>query len=214
MIYLYQTFDIHPASYQTRDRFIALAQDTLIPEWTEHGVRLMGAWFNHARWFSQLGHLLEFDDLTHFERFATQARPNEAWNEAWTQIEAMAPQRADLLLEPLGPILPQRLHDAIRRSKDEPAGQHTFAILQLAPGARAKFIEMLQAQAGRVPIVASWRHVAGNPNEVIDLWLGSPVPPRYVPASDAMNTLFDVLRALAPEERIVTLYPLPYSPLQ
>ena len=76
------------------------------------------------------------------------------------------------------------------------------------------FTKMLGQAASGLPIVAAWRQVAGNPHQVIDLWNGDIGAPGYRPNSDAMNAFFGPLREVAPRERLVSLKPLPYSPLR
>ena len=74
---------------------------------------------------------------------------------------------------------------------------------------------MLEAAAAALPIVAAWTPVAGNPNQVIDVWKGALGQERYQPADENMERgFFAPLREIAPRERMVNLYPLPYSPLR
>jgi len=104
-----------------------------------------------------------------------------------------------------------RVIDAAQR---EPAGTHTFAILEVLPGAMERFTKMLAYAKDQLPIVASWRPVAGNPDLVIDLWTGDIGRDGYRPSDDRTNAFFGPLREIAPRERLVRLSPLPYSPLQ
>jgi hypothetical protein len=66
-----------------------------------------------------------------------------------------------------------------------------------------------------LPILASWRPIAGDPSLVIDLWKGDVERgfSQYEPATEAQNAFLDPLRELAPNERMVRYFPLPYSPL-
>ena len=211
MIYLKQDFNIDPASPATRDAFVELAEDELVPGLAAGGGRLMGAWFNHAEWFSQLTHVVEFDDLGAYDAY----RKDAGRAEQQRRVEELAPERHESLWEPLGPVAPSRLHEEIEAAKEHPEGAHTFAILQVNPGCMERFQGMLKAAAAGLPIVASWRPVAGNPNEVIDLWKGDNIGrDRYRPNSDGMAAFFGPLRELAPRERMVSLFPLPYSPLR
>jgi hypothetical protein len=78
-----------------------------------------------------------------------------------------------------------------------------------------EFEKTLAVGGSQLPILASWRPVAGDPDLVIDLWKGDVERTfaRYAPASDAQNAFMDPLRELAPNERVVRYFPLPYSPL-
>jgi hypothetical protein len=72
----------------------------------------------------------------------------------------------------------------------------------------------LTALRDHFPIIASWRAVAGNPNEVIDLWKGALGQEPYQAANERMKAFFRPLRDMAPRERLVNLYSVPYSPLR
>ena len=214
MLYLKQDFNLHPASPATRDRFVELAQQQLLPSLERLGGRLVAAWLNHAEWYSQLTHVIEFQGFPDFETFRDKAREDSEWIESQREVEVLAPERADELLEPLGPVPPQTLDAAIKAASDKPEGTHTFAILEVAAGRMEQFTAMLGAAGDKLPIIAAWRPVAGNPNRVIDLWKGSLGQEGYEPTTGGMDAFFEPLRKIAPRERLVNLYPLPYSPLR
>ena len=214
MIYLQQDFDLHPASPATRDRFVALATNVLAPSWTHFGARLVAAWFHHEAWFSQITHIVEFPDLAAFDAMRSSAQGDASLRAASIEVERLAPKRHETLLEPLGPIAPTTLHAAIETSQREPAGAHTFAILEVAPGAMERFTNLLAFANDQLPIIAAWRPVAGDPNLVIDLWKGDIGRDAYQPTNDRLNAFFEPLREVAPRERLVRLLPLPYSPLR
>jgi hypothetical protein len=75
------------------------------------------------------------------------------------------------------------------------------------------FTKMLAGAGPHLPILASWRPVAGDPDLVIDLWKGD-VESGYAPADARSNAFFDPLREVAPRERVLRYWPLPYSPLR
>jgi hypothetical protein len=77
-----------------------------------------------------------------------------------------------------------------------------------------EFVDFVKTLSKNAPIIASWRPIAGNPNEVNDLWKGSLVPKDYQPAVEGMKEWFRRLRELAPKERLVQIFPLPYSELK
>jgi hypothetical protein len=65
-----------------------------------------------------------------------------------------------------------------------------------------------------LPIIASWRPIVGSPTEIIDLWAMPLLPEKYKQASPFEKQFFKPLREMAPMERIVQIYMLPYSPLR
>jgi hypothetical protein len=214
MIYFKQDFDIDPASPATRDRFVELAEGAIVPGTERIGGRLVGAWFNHARWYSQITHVTEFESLAAFESAREKAREDAEWRDCVQQIASLAPQWHESLLEPLGPIAPSRLHAAIEQAADQPEGAHTFAILEVRAGQMERFVKMIGGIPESLPILTSWRHVAGKSNEIIDLWKGDLGRAGYEPSNPGLDAFFGPLREVAPAERLVSLFPLPYSPLR
>ena len=214
MLYLKETLNLSPASPETRDAFIAFAQHDLLPIYARLGARLVGAWFSHAEWYGQITHVLEFDDLRRFETFREGAQADLHWQDCEQRVEDFAPQRAAQLLEPLGPVPPAALHDAILATRNTPLNAYSLAVLEVAPGKLSQFVAALEAAKALFPIIASWRAVAGNPNEVLDLWKGALGQEAYRPSDERTNAFFRPLREIAPRERLVNLYALPYSPLR
>ncbi len=98
MIYLKQSFRIHPATPATRDRFVEAAGEAAVPATQKLGARLMAAWFCHEEWFSEIQHVTEFENLAGFG----------AWR------EAAGAEGPDAFFEPLRPVAlrerMQRLH--------------------------------------------------------------------------------------------------------
>ena len=214
MIYCQQSFDLHPASPATRDRFVAAATELLLPANEDLGARLVGAWFCNEEWFSRIVHVTELDDLAAFDAYRAALAKDPAASKADRALGELSQARRTELLEPLGPVDVGALHAAIDRAAEKPAQTHTFAILEVTPGRMDDFCRMLGAAAGNLPIIASWRDVAGNPDRVIDLWEGDMGKQGYRPTNDAQNAFFEPLRELAPREKMVRLHPLPYSPLR
>lgn len=214
MIYFKETLNLEPASPETRDQLVDFAQSELLPAYDRLGARLVGAWSSHTEWYGQVTQVLEFDDLHRFQQFRDRGRDDATWQRCEQQLDQLAPQRRSVLLEPLGPIPPSALSGAIQASTAKPIDAYTFAVLEVAPGKMEPFLATLTAVKDMFPIVASWRAVAGNRNEVIDLWKGALGQEPYQPADDRMKAFFRPLREMAPRERLVNLYALPYSPLR
>jgi hypothetical protein len=213
VLYLQQDFDLHPASPRTLDAFVALAQAALVPSAERHGARLVAAFFGNAEWFYRVTQILELPGLAAAEAFRSATNADPAAREAAERAAALAHARRETLLEPLGPIPVEALARGIASAREKPQGVYSAAILRIAPGRMGDFVRMLGAAGPRLPILASWRPVAGDPDVVIDLWQGD-VERGYVPADARANAFFDPLREVAPRERILRYWPLPYSPLR
>lgn len=215
MIYLQQDYDLHPASPRTRDAFVELATHDLVPSAEKLGAKLVGAFVSNQDWFFRTTHFFELPDLAAFESWREDLRGDATACDAARRAEALAPVRNETLLESVAAIPHAALERGIEAAKAKPQGIYTAAHLKVAPGRMEDFEKTLAAAGGALPILASWRPVAGDPSLVVDLWKGDPAQSfaHYEPATEAQNAFMDPLRELAPNERVVRYFPLPYSPL-
>ncbi len=214
MIFLKHDFNLHPASAATRDAFVEHAEQTLVPAWAAEGGTLKGAFFSTEEWFYQVTHIVAFDDLAAFDRARRAVGEGSEYAAVREADEALAPDRATTLLEDLGPVAAESLDAGIAKAAEKPADEYTFAILDVLPGRMGDFTKLLGMGAPQLPILASWRDVVGSPHRVIDLWRGNPGQAPYAPSTPAMDAFFGPLREVAPRERMMRLFPMPYSPLR
>lgn len=214
MLYLEETMNLLPASPETLDNFVAFCREKFVPVCHRLGCRLVIAWYNDLEWFCQVRHVLEFDDMEALKAFRSGASRDAAWGDYAAQLEEFAPERRSRLLEPLGPILPESLHKAAEESRETPLGAYSQAILEIAPNQWDAFVSGLEQGGAALPIVASWRPVAGSPNEVIDIWKGALRVANYAPAEENTREFFRNLRPRAPKERVIPFFTLPYSELR
>lgn len=214
MIYLEETLNLEPASPETLDAFIGLVQEQLVPAGERLGFRLVASWYTDVEWFSQVIQMLEFDNLEAFAAFRAKASQDSAWKEYEARLEKLAPERQSRLLEPLGPIPPEVLHEAAAQSQQSPLGVYTWAVLGIAPGKMPDFITSVEGGAKVFPIIASLRTIVGRQNEVTDIWKGPLRQQGYTPTTEEANQPMRRLREMAPRERIVMVFPLPCSPLR
>lgn len=214
MIYLSEVLNLTPARPITLDSFIELAQELLVPICNRLGARIVVAWFSNIEWFSQVTQVFEFNDMDALKEFRRKSSQDKEWGEYMARLESFAPERRSQLLEPLGPVAPEVLHKAIEESQKKPLKVYSIAQLEVAPNKMDDFKAGLKQSLNLFPIIASWRPLAGRPNEVIDIWKGDIGPRKYAPALDSMKEFFRIVRENAPKERLIRIFPLPYSQLK
>ncbi len=214
MIYIKQSYNLEPAAPSTRDRVIDVVDRYLLPSNERHGARLVGAWFAHEEWFNQVIHLTEFDDLAAWQAYRASVASDGDANEGAAQMTNLAPEQRVEILEPFGPVAPERLQQAIAASAEKPVRTYTFAILDVTPSKIEPFHAMLSAFAKNFPIIAALRDVSGNPYRVTDLWATDAAGADYAPNDDSQEAFFGPLRQVAPREKCMRLHALPYSPLR
>jgi len=214
MIYLQEILNLTPATPEALDSFIEIGQNLLVPVCERLGARLVVAWFSTYEWYYQVTHVFEFADMKGLKEFRIKAGQDKQWFEYTVKLEEFAPERRTRLLEPIGAISPDVLHKAIEESQKKALKVYSFATLEVTPNKMTEFVDFVKTLSKNAPIIASWRPIAGNPNEVNDLWKGSLVPKDYQPAVEGMKEWFRRLRELAPKERLVQIFPLPYSELK
>lgn len=214
MIYLEETFNLKHASPEALDTFIEFAQKHLVPVCPGLGARLVAAWSSSEEWFNQVKQVLEFDDMEALKAFRIKSSQNKAWGEYLAVLEELAPVRRSRLLEPLGPVPAEILHQTITESQESANQMYLLAILEVDTDKMSQFIEGLAEGYKNLPIIASWRPIGGSPNEVIDVWKSPPPETAYQPADDWSKDFFSRVREVAPKERVIRVIALPYSPLR
>jgi hypothetical protein len=214
MLYLREFLTLLPATPASQDRLIELMQTALAPCYARLGARLQGAFISNAENWGQVIHLIEFEDLAAFADFRERASADPEYGQARAALDTLAPESRSELLETLSSLPASMMQAAIDAAHEKPVGAYTFAELELAPGKARQFEQALAAAKDHFPIIAALRGVTGNPRMVIDLWKGALGQGGYKPATKEVMAFFGPLRELAPRERLVNLFPLPYSPLR
>ena len=178
------------------------------------GARLIAAWSSYSEWYGQVTQIMEFDNMDSLKSFRLKTSQNSAWGEYIVGLEDFAPVRRSRLLKPLESVPPKVLHEAIAKSQETRLKVYGLAILQVAAYKMDEMKKGLELSHKSLPIIASWRPVLGSPTEIIDLWATPLLPERYKRASQIEKQFFKTVREMAPMERIVQIYMLPYSPLR
>lgn len=214
MIYLEETLNPKHASPEALEEFVEFSQQHLLPVCPRVGARLVAAWTSSDEWVCQATQVLEFDDMEALKAFRIASSQDKAWGEYTAGLEELAPVRRSRLLEPLGPVPAELLHQAAAESQESPNGSYLLAILEVGADKMSQFVAGLALVYQSLPIVASWRPIGGNPNQVIDIWKSPPVQEAYQPPDDGTKQFFRQVREWAPKERLTRVIALPFSPLR
>ncbi|MHA2037139.1 MAG: NIPSNAP family protein [Promethearchaeota archaeon] len=219
MIYLEETFNLLPAHPENLDKFSKFSQEKLVPACERLGARLIAAWTSNVEWFCQVTQIMEFANIEDLKNFRKKSSNDPGWGEYIAELEEFAPERRTRLLEPLGPISPETLHEAIEASQKTPIKVYGLATLEVNPNKMSEFIQGFELGIqNKSPIsaliIASWRPIGGSPNEVIDLWKTYSAPKGYQPPDAFIKGFLTPLRDVAPKEHYRGLTILPYSPLK
>ena len=213
MVFIEETYNLLPAAPETVTSFAKLAEDFLLPAYSRLSAKLVAAWASSVEWFRQVTHITEFDSLDSLKEFRISSCHDSGWAEYLAQLENFAPERHSRLLEPLGPVPSEKIHDYIAENRDRPRDEYFLAILQITSGKMDEFKEKLARRHNELPIIAAWTpYGQTTPNEVIDLWAHS-ISWQYKASDDSDKAFFRPLREIAPKERIKPIFMLPYSPL-
>jgi hypothetical protein len=213
MIYLEETFNLKHASPEALDAFIEFSQKNIVPVFPRIGARLVIAWYSSEEWFNQVKQILEFDDMEALKDFRLKSSQDKAYGEYLAGLEELAPVRRSRLLEPIGAVPVDVLHQTITESQETPNHIYLLAILEVGTDKMSQFKEGLAEAYKNLPIIASWRPIGGSPNEVIDIWKSIPPETAYKPADEFSKEFFRQVREVAPKERVIRVIALPYSPL-
>jgi hypothetical protein len=214
MIYLEETLNPKHASPEALDEFVDFSQRHLLPLCPRVGARLAMAWTSSDEWVCQATQVLEFDDMVALKAFRIASSQDKCWGEYLAGLEELAPVRRSRLLEPLGPVPAELLHQEAAASQESPNGSYLLAILEVGADKMSEFKAALAQVYPSLPIVASWRPIGGSPNQVIDVWKAPPVQTAYQPADDFTKEFFRQVREVAPRERLTRVIALPFSPLR
>ncbi len=214
MIYFEETLNLEPAAPLTMDKLVQYAQQELVPACRDYGIRILAAWYSHTEWFGQIRHVYEFENFAAFGEHWNNLKSDPRWIEIEKFMDDIAPQRSFNLLEDLGPIPAEVTEKVVQETAEKPLGVYSLAILHVVPGMMEQIKTGLAESAGNLPIVARCRPVSGNKNVFIDVWKGPIGQEHYKPAEESSKSFFEPLRIVAPREKVISVYALPYSALR
>ena len=221
MIYLLETLKLKTATPRQLETWIMLAKEQMIPLYHEHGAHLMAAWFCNADTLFQVTQVVEFEipeTYWKFSRSPVESKQGEIFE---SELNSVAPVRTRQLFETPGSAFSKSFHDAIGECQaSESIQKYSVAILEVVHDQMPGLFKRNQdALAAGMPLVTTMKSVTGRQNQVINIWKGDfnepgYQTPEYYDGIGFTEDWWNWVRAVAPQERLLTVSMLPYSPLQ
>ena len=221
MIYLFETLKLKTATPRQLETWIALAKEQIVPLYQQHGARLMAAWICSADTLFQVTQVVELEQPESFWKLPRSPIESKEGKILESELDSVAPERTKQLFETPGSAFSESFHTAVRESQDSELKQkYSVAILGVVHDQmNGLFKRNEEALAIGMPLVTTLKSMTGRQNQVVNIWKGDFNEPGYQPPEffDSIGFVEDWwnwIRSVAPEERLLTVSMLPYSPLQ
>ena len=221
MIYLIETLKLKTATSRQLEALIALAKDQIIPLYQKHGARLMAAWFCNAVTLFQVTHVVELEHPESYWKLSRSPFESGEGDVLESELNSIAPERCRQLFEAPGPVFSKSFGDAVRESQISDSNQkYSVAVLEVVHDQMAGlFKRNEEAIAIGMPLVTTLKSITGRQNQVINIWKGdfnAPgyQPPEYFDSIGFTEDWWNWIRSVAPQEQLLTVAMLPYSPLR
>ena len=213
---------IRPIGGAIFDRWVDVYGTDVVPAMQRSGFELIGAWKRSSGALQQDLLLARFDSLAAYERAGEALRKDRRLGQSLGTLLAEMQLGEEVTLAQATPYATeQRLAKALAEKPAQPR-QYVQATLHARLGGQAaaydaigKIADRLE-QANALQLVVAYEASTGVRGTIHDLWV-LPQGLRdlsYRPSGGGLGELETQLRAVAPEEEITYLNPLPYSPLQ
>ncbi|WP_022664426.1 hypothetical protein [Desulfospira joergensenii] len=220
MFYLEETLTPIIAMPKTIEAFIRFAEEKMVPLYEANGATLMASWYCNSKTLFQITQTWELNSFDVFTNFFSWAKNGTDWQTLNRELRTLMPQRQIRLLETANDFFSNAFHTAIYESRTQPIKTYTKAVLQMNTELMEGFISRQEEgiRSG-LPMISFMCSVTGKSNEVIDIWKGNLQEPGYQKQEfyDTVGMTEDWwhwIRANGPQERMVPVFTLPYSPLQ
>jgi len=213
---------IRPIGGAIFDRWVDVYGEAVVPAMQRNGFDLLDGWKRSSGTLQQDLLLARFESLADFERASDSLRKDrEMGQRIGARLAEMQVGEEITLADTVPYATEQRLERALTEKPATPR-HYVQATLRVRLGGQPVAYEAIGQiadrleQAGVLQLVTAYEARTGVRGTLHDLWL----LPRgvgdlsYRRSGGGLGELETKLRAVAPEEEITYLNPLPYSPLQ
>lgn len=221
-VFLQAIHTIRPIGGAIFDRWVDVYSNAVVPAMQRNGWDIIGGWKRSTGTLQQDLLLVRFDSLADFERASASLRKDREMGASVGAVMAEMQIGEEITLATAVPYATeQRLAKALAEKPERPR-QYLQATLQVRLGGQAVAYDAIGAiadrmeQAAVLQLVTAYEATTGVRGTLHDIW----VLPRgmgdlgYRRSGAGLGEIETKLRAVAPEEEITYLNPLPYSPLQ
>jgi hypothetical protein len=213
---------IRPIGGAHFDRWVDVYGADVVPALQRNGWDLLGAWKRSSGTLQQDLLLARFESLAAYEQAGAALRKDRAMGERLGAVLADLQLGEEVTLAQSVPYATeQRLERALAAKPEQPR-QYLQATLRVQLGGQQVAYDTIGAiadrleQAEALQLVVAYDAMTGVRGTLNDIWV-LPQGMRdlgYRRSGGGFGDLETSLRAVAPEEEITYLNPLPYSPLQ
>jgi hypothetical protein len=213
---------IRPIGAAIFERWVDVYGTAVVPALQRSGFDLLGAWKRSTGSLQQDLLLARFDSLAAYEQAGAALRRDKGLSDGLAALLAELQIGEEVTLASTVPYATeQRLERALKEKPERPR-QYLQATLHVRLGGQPAAYEAISElaeraeQVGALQLVTAYEASTGVRGTLHDLWV-LPQGLRdlsYRASGGVLSDLERKLRAVAPEEELTYLNPLPYSPLQ
>lgn len=221
MIYLYETLKLKTATPRQLETLSCMAQEKMLPLYKKGGGHFMAAWVCNARHLFEVTQITELEDLGQYRQFHERIFESNESKEFLDRLNAIAPERESHLYAAPGAVFSASFNHAIEENQHSTENErYTVAQLEVVHHQWPSLVQRNEgAIAAGMPLVTTLKSITGKQNRVINIWKGDFNAPGYQPPEfyDSIGFVeewWTWIRQVAPQERLLTVSMLPYSPLQ
>ncbi len=220
MIYLYETLRLHTAMPIVLEEFINFTREEVIPLYESCGGGFMAAWISNSFTLFEIIQIIEFEDSNSYFKFLQSSKDYKDYEKYEKKLNSLAPERERVLFESPGSAFSKSFHDSIDESRENPVKSYSIARLDVVYEEMGGLIQQNEgAITAGLPLVTSMKSITGKQNQVINIWkidlqAAGYQTQEYYTSIGFTEEWWNWIRKIAPQEQLLTVAMLPYSPLQ
>jgi hypothetical protein len=220
MFYLVEKLTLQAATPKNLDEFVEFESNQMLPVFHKCDANLMASWICSAESLMQITNVFELKCVESTYKIDDAFNSDSSIEDIVQSSNNLISKTQWQLYRSAGSKFSDAFHQAIEVSQSDPSKFYTVATLQMS---RNKMPLLLPKQEAAVdigmPLIAFMRSVTGVHDEIVDIWKGDMQAAgyqtqAYYESIGMSEEWWDWIRDIAPQEKMVRVSVLPYSPLQ